>query len=219
VGTSIVILIGISIFIFVLLHAVFPSPAIVVLGPRASPVAVSAWNAANGFDAPVIVQYWHYLIGVLHGNLGYSYKLNQSVAALFGERWARSAYLSGAGLVLAVLIAIPLGIYQAVKRNSVGDNVATGLAFMAYAMPDFLLYLIAVQVFALTFHIFGFEASQSNSIISIIGDWPQSFRASEVELLIVLMPGFGSGVGLLSAAGRAAVPGMPGCAPAPTAPG
>ncbi|HEX2818885.1 MAG TPA: ABC transporter permease [Streptosporangiaceae bacterium] len=189
VGTSIVILIGISIFIFVLLHAVFPSPAIVVLGPRASPVAVSAWNAANGFDAPVIVQYWHYLIGVLHGNLGYSYKLNQSVAALFGERWARSAYLSGAGLVLAVLIAIPLGIYQAVKRNSVGDNVATGLAFMAYAMPDFLLYLIAVQVFALTFHIFGFEASQSNSIISIIGDW-HDMTLPIVCLALLILAGY-----------------------------
>ena len=75
-GTSVVILIGISIFIFALLHAVFPSPAIVVLGPKATPAAVAAWNQANGFSAPVIVQYWHYLIGVLHGNLGYSYKLN-----------------------------------------------------------------------------------------------------------------------------------------------
>jgi peptide/nickel transport system permease protein len=170
-GTSIVILIGISIFIFILLHGVFPSPAIVVLGPKATPVAIKAWNAQNGFDAPVIVQYWHYVVGALHGNLGYSYKLNQSVASLFGERWERSAYLSGVSLVLAVLIAIPLGIYQAVKRNTVGDNVATGLAFTFYAMPDFLLYLIAIQVFALTFNIFGFEASQSNSLISIIGDW------------------------------------------------
>jgi peptide/nickel transport system permease protein len=170
-GTSIVILIGISIFIFILLHSVFPSPAIVVLGPKATPVAIKAWNAQNGFDAPVIVQYWHYVVGALHGNLGYSFKLNQSVASLFGERWERSAYLSGVSLVLAVLIAIPLGIYQAVKRNTVGDNVATGLAFTFYAMPDFLLYLIAIQVFALSFNIFGFEASQSNSLISIIGDW------------------------------------------------
>jgi len=166
-----VILIGISIFIFALLHAVFPSPAIVVLGPKASPVAIKAWNQQNGFDAPVIVQYWHYLSGVLRGNLGYSYKLNQSVASLFGERWARSAYLSGASLVLAILIAIPLGIYQAVRRNSAGDTAVTALAFTAYAMPDFLLYLIAIQVFALTFTIFGFEASQSNSLITIVGDW------------------------------------------------
>jgi peptide/nickel transport system permease protein len=187
--TSVVILIGISIFVFVLLHAVFPSPAIVVLGPRASPAAIRAWNAANGFDAPVIVQYWHYLTAVLHGNLGYSYKENQSVAALFGERWERSAYLSGAGLVLAVLIAIPLGIFQAVKRNSVGDSVATAVAFTAYAMPDFLLYLIAIQVFALTFPVLGYEASQSNSIISIIGDW-HDMTLPIVCLTLLILAGY-----------------------------
>ncbi len=189
VGTSIVILIGISIFVFILLHAVFPSPAIVVLGPKASPAAVKAWNADNGFDAPVIVQYWNYVVAVLHGNLGYSYKLNQSVAALFGERWERSLYLSGAALVLAVLIAIPLGIFQAVKRNSIGDNVATSVAFTAYAMPDFLLYLVAIQVLALTFPIFGFEASQSSSLISIIGDW-RDMTLPIICLTLLILAGY-----------------------------
>jgi peptide/nickel transport system permease protein len=167
----VIILVGISIFMFVLLRAVFPSPAIIVLGPKASPLAVKIWNQQNGFSEPLIVQYWHYMVGVLHGNLGYSYKLNQSVAALLGERWARSAYLSGAGLLLAILIAVPLGIYQAVKRNSFGDQAITSIAFTAYAMPDFLLYLIAIQIFALSFHVFSFEASQSTSIGTVIGDW------------------------------------------------
>jgi peptide/nickel transport system permease protein len=170
-GTSVIILVGISIFMFVLLRAVFPSPAIIVLGPKASPLAVKIWNQQNGFSEPLIIQYWHYMVGVLHGNLGYSYKLNQSVAALLGERWARSAYLSGAGLLLAILIAVPLGIYQAVKRNSFGDQAITSIAFTAYAMPDFLLYLIAIQIFALSFHVFSFEASQSTSIGTVIGDW------------------------------------------------
>ena len=171
VGTTLVILIGISIFIFMLLRVVFPSPAIVVLGPRASPQAVAAWNAQNGFDEPIIVQYWHYVDALLHGNLGYSYKLNQPVAALFSERWARSLYLSGMGILIAILIAIPLGIYQAVKRNSFGDQAVTAVAFTTYAMPDFLLYLIAIQVFALSIPIFSFEASQSTSIVTVMGDW------------------------------------------------
>ena len=171
IGTSVVILIGISIFVFVLLHSVFPSPAIVVLGPRAAPKAVAAWNAQNGFSDPVIVQYWRYMYALLQGNLGYSYKLNQSVAALFNERWARSLYLSGMGILVAVLIAIPLGIYQAVRRNTFGDQAVTAVAFTAYAMPDFFLYLIAIQVFAISLPIFGFEASQSTSILTVIGDW------------------------------------------------
>ncbi len=170
-GTSVVILFGISVFIFLLLHAVFPSPAIVVLGPKAQPAAINAWNKANGFNAPVFVQYLRYVGDVLRGNLGYSYKLNQSVAALLGERWARSLYLSGVSLLLAVLIAIPLGIYQAVKRNSLGDNIVTSVAFTFYAMPDFLLYLIAIQVFALSLGVLGFEASQSNSLFGIVTDW------------------------------------------------
>jgi peptide/nickel transport system permease protein len=169
--TSIIILLGVSIFIFFLLHTIYPSPAIDVLGQKASPLALAQWNKSHGFDDPFIVQFFRYLNDLIHGNLGFSYKLNQSVAQLFGERWARSAFLSGASLVLAVLIAVPLGIYQAVRRNTIGDNVATTLSFVTYAMPDFFLYLIVIQVLALTFPIFSFEASQSQNIFRIITDW------------------------------------------------
>src|SRR5580658_11070749 len=110
--TSVVVLIGVSIFIFVLLHISYPSPARAVLGLQARPAQVNAWNKANGYDDPVIVQYWHYVDGLAHGNLGYSYVENQSVLALFQERTARSVYLSGISLLFSVLIAIPLGIFQ-----------------------------------------------------------------------------------------------------------
>ena len=146
------ILIGISIFVFVLLHIGLPiARPSWSSGPRASLLAIATWNAQHGFNEPVIVQYWQYVYGVLHGNLGYSYKLNQTVAALFAERWVRSAVPVRHSAGAAVLIAIPLGIYQAVKRNTFGDKVVTSVAFTAYAMPDFLLYLIAIQVFALSF--------------------------------------------------------------------
>jgi peptide/nickel transport system permease protein len=143
--TSIVVLFGVSILIFGLLHAIYPSPAIDVLGPKANLVTIAAWNKENGFDHPWIVQYLHYINNLRHGNFGYSYKLTQSVTALFGERWVRSAYLSGTALLLSVVIAIPLGIYQAVRRNTIGDNVVTTVAFVTYAMPDFFLYMIAIR--------------------------------------------------------------------------
>jgi len=169
--TSLVVVIGVSIFIFVLLHAAYPSPARAVLGLRANGAAVAAWNKANGYDDPVFVQYLHYVNNLLHGNLGYSYVENQSVLALLKERAPRSIYLSGISLVISILIALPLGIFQAVKRNSIGDNVATSAAFILYSMPVFFLGLILIQVFSLSFPIFSFEASQSNSLWSIIGDW------------------------------------------------
>ena len=92
--TSLVILLGVSVVIFALLHTIYPSPAIDLLGIRADPHSVAAWNRSHGFDDPFIVQYFRYLSGLTQGNLGYSYKLNQSVAQLFSERWARSAWLS-----------------------------------------------------------------------------------------------------------------------------
>jgi peptide/nickel transport system permease protein len=143
----------------------------VALGLRANNAQIASWNQQNGYDRPVVVQYLSYMNGLLHGNLGYSYAENQTVAALFQERLARSIYLSGISLVFAIAIAIPLGVYQAVKRNTIGDNIATSLAFVTYSMPVFFLGLILIQVFALSWPILGFEASQSTSVLTVMGDW------------------------------------------------
>jgi peptide/nickel transport system permease protein len=170
-GTSVLVLFLVSLGIFGLLHMVFPSPAIIVLGVKANRLTIAAWNRSHGFNRPWLEQYWSYIVGVLHFNFGYSFKLNQSVTSLFGERWARSAYLSGMSTLLAVIIAVPLGIYQAVKRNTVGDNVLTSAAFITYAFPSFFLGLVLIQLFSLSWPIFGFEASQSTSLWTVIGDW------------------------------------------------
>jgi peptide/nickel transport system permease protein len=170
-GASVVILAGISVLSFAMLHLIYPLPGRDVLGPVARSAQVDAWNRDHGFTRPLIVQYLHFLDGWLHGNLGYSYQLNQGVASLFEQRFLRSFYLTGTALVLAVLITIPLGIYQAVRRNSAGDHVATGVTLTIYSAPDFLLYLIAIQIFAFTFPLFGFQASQSTSLLVIMADW------------------------------------------------
>ena len=174
-GTSIIVLIGISIFVYLMLHAIYPSPARAVLGLKANNAQINAWNQENGFSRPVIEQYLSYMNGLLHGNVGYSYSDNQTVASLFAERLARSIYLSGISLLFAILIALPLGIFQAAKRNSLGDSVFTSAAFILYSMPVFALGLILIQVFALSFPLFNFEASQSTSIWTVIGDWHSMF--------------------------------------------
>ncbi|HEX3787165.1 MAG TPA: ABC transporter permease [Pseudonocardiaceae bacterium] len=149
-GTAILVLIGVVLVTFIMLHVIAPSPGRAALGLRATPEQVAAYNLANGYDRPLIVQFFSYLGQVVHGNLGWSYSLNQSVVSLLKEKAPLSAFLSGASTVLAILIAIPLGIYQAVKRNSVGDNVATAVAFTLYSMPVFLLGLILIDIFALS---------------------------------------------------------------------
>jgi peptide/nickel transport system permease protein len=170
-GASVVVVLGISIFIFGMLHVIFPSPAIVILGAKANAVLIHAWNQEHGFDRPWFSQYLSYMNHLFHGNLGFAYKYNQPVTSLFAERWARSAYLSGMALLLSVLIAMPLGIFQAVRRNTISDNTVTSAAFIAYAMPSFFLGLILIQLFAFTFPIFGYEASQSMSLFGVMADW------------------------------------------------
>jgi len=173
-ASSVIILIGISILVFWMLHLIGGAPGRVVLGPRAPQVAVDAWNKSHGFTRPLIIQYLTYMGQLLHGNLGQSYKQNQSVNAILAEHAPISAYLSGLGLFFAIFIAFPVGIFQAVKRNTLSDNVVTTAAFITYSMPVFLLGLLLIQIFALTLHIFPVGASasvsQNSSVIGAITD-------------------------------------------------
>jgi peptide/nickel transport system permease protein len=148
-ATAVIVLIGIILVTFILLHVIAPTPGRAALGLRASPLQVRAYDKAHGYDRPIIVQFVSYLNQVIHGNLGFSYKLNQPVTDLLREKAPLSAFLSGVSTALAIVIAIPLGIYQAVKRNTVGDQVLTTVSFTLYSMPVFLLGLILIDIFAL----------------------------------------------------------------------
>ena len=159
--TAIIITFGIAAITFALLHYLSPSPVYDVLGAKAQPAAVRSWNKLHGYDRSEIAQFFSYIGHLARLNFGYSYKLSQSVSALFNENAGRSAYLVGASLVLSLLVAIPLGIAQAVKRNSIGDYTATTLNFVLYSMPSFFLGLILIQFLALDLGIFPPTVSDS----------------------------------------------------------
>jgi peptide/nickel transport system permease protein len=153
-AVAVIITIGIAAITFAILHAMAPSPVYDVLGTKAQPAVVASWNRQHGYDRPEIAQFLTYFGHLIHLDFGYSYKLSQTVSALFKENAGRSAYLSGAALVLSLLIAIPLGILQAVRRNSIEDYTLTTLNFVLYSMPSFFLGLILIQIFALDLNIF-----------------------------------------------------------------
>ncbi len=160
-GIAVIVVIGIAAITFAGLHYLQPSPASTVLGTKAQPIAIAVWNKQHGYDRSEAAQFVSYLGNLAHGDFGYSYKLSQSVAALFKENLGRSIYLAGASLLLALLIAIPLGIYQAVKRNSVADYTLSAINLTLYSMPSFFLGIILIQFFALDWHIFPPEVSSS----------------------------------------------------------
>lgn len=168
IGISILIVIGIALLSFIMLHAIAPSPGRAVLGDRASLAQVNAFNRSAGYDDSVYVQFWHYMTGLVQGNLGFSYKTNQTVDALIGENLYRSAYLSGISLLLSVMIAIPLGVFQAIKRNKISDQIVTAFSFVTYSMPQNVLGLLLIGLFAIKFSVFPAEATQSESLPTII---------------------------------------------------
>jgi peptide/nickel transport system permease protein len=188
-GVSAVVVLIVSAITFSLLHVLSSSPGRVLLGLHASPAAVAAFNRANGYDDPIVAQYWHYLLQLAHGNLGYSYKANQSVDSLLRETAGRSALLSGAALVLAVAIAVPLGVYQAVRRNSIGDHVATTVVFTMYSMPPFFLALLLIEIFALKLNWLPSEASQAQSVLGVLSD-PKGMILPVASLTLISIAAF-----------------------------
>ena len=158
---AVIVTFGIAFITFALLHFLSPSPVYDVLGAKAQPAAVRSWNKLHGYDRPELVQFFSYAGHLVHLDFGYSYKLSQSVNALFKENAGRSAYLTLAALLLSLVIAIPLGIAQAVKRNSIADYTVTTINFILYSMPSFFLGLILIQIFALDLGIFPPTVSSS----------------------------------------------------------
>ncbi len=173
--TSLIVILGIALVTFLMTHIIAPSPGRAILGDRASRAAVNAFDNAHGYDRPVWVQFGSYLWQLVHGNLGYSYKLNQTVDSLIAENAPHSMWLSGISVFLSIVIAIPLGIFQAVKRNSVADQAITAAAFTAYSMPQNFLGILLIGFLAIQWHLFPAEASQSERIIPYIFAFHSNF--------------------------------------------
>ncbi len=144
---ALVVLFGVSVVVFAMLHILPGGPARAVLGPKATLVAIHTFEREYGLLKPLPVQYFDWLGQVFHGNLGFSYKLNQSVDTLLAANLPRTVALVGTAAVLAIMIALPLGVYQAVRRNKLDDYALTGASFLFYSMPTFLLGLILILLF------------------------------------------------------------------------
>jgi peptide/nickel transport system permease protein len=125
------------------------APAFTVLGTHATAANVHIWGEQHGMFHPYLVRFWNYVQQVFfHFNLGHSYKQNLSVWGIISLYVPRTIWLAISSLILTVIIAIPLGIFQASRRNTSFDYVATGSAFVLYGIPAFLLGILALQFFS-----------------------------------------------------------------------
>ena len=143
-------------------------PVHALLGPRATPQQIVYYNRLYGFDQPFYLQYLKLAGKILHGNLGYSDQLNQSVTSLIAQGLPKTIILVLLGTVVSLLFGIPLGLYQAVKRYTTGDYILTGISFLGYATPTFFVGLLLIQWFAIDIPLFPPFAPQGTTVAQIL---------------------------------------------------
>jgi ABC-type dipeptide/oligopeptide/nickel transport system permease component len=144
---AVLVLFGVSVVVFMILHLT-GDPAGLLLPPDASAEDVARFRTAMGFDDPWIVQYARFLRGALQGNFGESLRHGEPALGLVIERLPATFQLAGAGLLLALCLAVPAGIISAVKRNTAVDYISTVVALLGQAMPTFWLGIMLILVFS-----------------------------------------------------------------------
>jgi peptide/nickel transport system permease protein len=181
---AVVVVFLVTLITFALLRLIPGNPAAAILGPSAyrNPAALAALDAAYGFNKPFFAQYFLWLGHLLQGNLGYSFARNQSVWSLLSSYLPKTIALIGMSTILAVIVAIPIGLWQAVRRNKAVDYTFTALSFLFYAAPTFFVGTVLILVFADTLHWFDSEASQG-------GIWSDIFdmRAQFLPILTLAL--------------------------------
>lgn len=144
------VVIGIvTVIVFALLHLAMPDgPGAGILGIQANAEQIDAFNREHGYDLPVWQQYAHYLGRISHGDFGDSFKLNMSVSTAIARSLPKTLLLAGICMAGSLLVAIPMGIFQAVRRGRAADYALTAISFVVYSTPSFFLGLIVIVVFA-----------------------------------------------------------------------
>ena len=147
--TAIPVFLGITLLVFGMLHLAAGSVLdLMGEGSASSAADKAALEASLGLDRPLPVQYLDWLSGLLRGDLGESYLTGKDVAGLIAQRVGPSLLLTGTGVLLAVAIALPLGILAAWKPGSAWDKAASALSLLSFGVPGFFLCLVGILVFS-----------------------------------------------------------------------
>ncbi len=146
------VMFGMSVLIFAIVHVLPGNVAYAILGEYATPTAVAALEAKLGLNDPLLLQYWHWLSGMLRGDFGNSVVMSRPAAALIGEALGRSTLLAGPAFVLVAVCGIALGLHAATHRGRASDHVLSVAQLVLIAMPEFFLAIVAVLLFASVLH-------------------------------------------------------------------
>lgn len=146
--SAVVVMLGVACLVFLLIHLIPGDPVEVILGERAQPADREALRQALGLDRPLLAQLGQFFRSLAHLDLGTSLYSHRPVTELLTERLPATVELALASLLVAVLIAFPLGILAAVRRGTIWDRLATSLALAGASVPSFWLGPVLILVFS-----------------------------------------------------------------------
>src|SRR5918996_1451335 len=141
---AIPVLLGISFLIFLLMHIAPGDPVSLLLGDDATPADIERTRRELGLDKPLMVQYWDFLTRAVQGDFGRSLKFNEPVMKLVVERLPATLELAFVSLLVAIIIAVPLGVYSAIKHNSLFDHAGMSVALIGVSLPNFWLGIMLI---------------------------------------------------------------------------
>jgi ABC-type dipeptide/oligopeptide/nickel transport system permease component len=151
---TIPVIVGITVASFVLIHLVPGDPIRIMLGGKATKEHIQEVNHELNLDRPLPVQYVTFVAGAAHGDLGESIILRRPVAQVVGERIGPSIFLLAYATLIGLVLALPLGIASALRRNRALDHGIRLLTLVAFAMPSFWLGLILIRKLSLDLGLF-----------------------------------------------------------------
>ena len=140
----------VALFVFSLLYIAPGDPAAVIAGDQATPEDVARIRAGLGLDRPFLVRFGEWFWRILHGDLGTSIFTGLPVTDLIGQRIGPTLSLMAITLVLAILVAVPLGVLAAWKQGTIIDRAVMGFAVLGFSVPVFVVGYVLAYVFALT---------------------------------------------------------------------
>ena len=144
------ILLGITLFTFILLHSTNDIVDIMELnrGVVYSEATKTQIRQDLGLDQPIFIQYLNWLLSILSGNMGTSYLSRKDVSSLFFDKLPQTLYLTFSSILLTLLISLPLGILSAIKQNKIIDYIIRLFSFIGNSLPGFVVALILIYIFS-----------------------------------------------------------------------
>ena len=143
-------LLGISVVLFTVLALAPGDPfAELASNPNVPPEVGAALRAKFGLDDPIALRYLHWLGAMLHGDWGFSFASRIDINTLILQRLPATLLVIGSSQVLALLIALPVGVYSAVRPYSIFDQIANLLAFVGFSLPTFFTGLLFILLFSI----------------------------------------------------------------------